>query len=176
MDEFKVRCLVAGIKEPVVMRMGWVQRNHELIERIKRDAGDRKIFVYQSPRTVRSIASALLAPRRAVFNKFVSRHGEYYRIKLGYPPHNDVDSDAPCELDLYGKASIPDAFDVGTVGDLFFGQNGFITAMAEAMDKPFIAMFARAGLESSVHQANHVTPERAFHKKHLATAVYDDMA
>ncbi|MBI4291320.1 MAG: hypothetical protein HY661_07575 [Betaproteobacteria bacterium] len=173
-NDFTMRCRQLGITEPVKLQLKWKVRNHALLERIKRDARGRPIFVYQSARTIRSYASMLLAPRRQAFNKFVAKYHGHYRIKLGHPPHVPEDKDAPCELDMYGKAFILDTFDICTIADLFFGQASFITCMAEALDKPHICMFARAALRSTDTRANTTTPERALAKKHLATVVYDD--
>jgi hypothetical protein len=174
MTDFAMRCRQAGIKEPVELRMDWQVRNPALLDQIKRDAAGRKILVYQCARQVRSEASALLKPRRAVFNKFIADHDDYYRIKIGHPPHVEDDQEAKCELDLFGKAFIHDSFDIGTIGDLLFGQHCFVLCMAEAMNKPYVCMFARAALKSNMPQANTTTPDRCFNKKHLATAIYDD--
>lgn len=173
-DDFTMRCRQVGIKEPVELKLGWRVRNPNLIDRIKRDAAGRRIFLYQCARAIRTPVSALLKPRREAFNAFIAKYRDCYRIKLGHPPHVADDADAPCELNLFGKAFIFDTFDVCTIGDLFFGQASFINCIAEALDKPYITMFARAALASDDYRANSATPERVFAKKHLATAVYDD--
>ena len=174
LSDFVIRCRSAGIKERVELKLDWKVKNQALLDQIKRDARGRKIFIYQCARAIRSPISALLKPRREAFNKFIERHADHYRIKLGHPPHVEDDPGAPCELDLFGKAFIFGTFDVCTIGDIFFGQASFINCIAEALDKPHITMFARAALASPHPRANSATPERVFAKKHLATAVYDD--
>lgn len=175
-SDFAMWCKRVGIDEPVELRINWKIRNAGLLEQIKRDAAGRKIFVYQCSRQLRKPVSELLKPRREAFNAFIARHSDCYRIKLGHPPHVDDDPGAQCELDMFGKAFIFDTFDICTIGDEFFGQASFIGCIAEALDKPHTVMFARAALKSGDFRANTTTPERCFHKKHLATAVYDDGA
>lgn len=172
MDEFKMRCLSAGIREPVELTMRWKVRNSALTKRIKRAAGDRKIFIYQPLKATHNHEQELLRPRREDFIKLIEAHSDYFRVKLGHPPFVPEDSKAPCELDMFGRGFIYDTFDVCTLGDLFFGEPCFIPHAGEAMDRKFIVMFSQRALDSE-NWVRNITPERLFHKKHLATAVYD---
>lgn len=172
-SNFEAACGKAQIKEPVALRLDWKVSRPQLVEQILTKAAGRKIFVYQPPKRPHNPEQELLRPTRKVYNQFVADHADHYRIKLGQAPYVDEDAGAPCELDLFGKASIRDAFDIGTVGDLFFGESCYVPMLGEAMDKRFAVMFTRRALNSDTRVRN-LTPERLFHKKHLGTAVYDE--
>lgn len=173
MDHFQACCLRAEIKEPVELEMRWTVKRPELVEDIKRKAAGKQILLYQSRRVQNNEYQRLMAPRRAAFNRYVEKATGYYRIKLGKSSSIECDTSAPCELDLFDKASIHDAFDIATAADMFFGQDCFLTILAQALNKPFACMFARAALESETWISNY-TPERMIHKKHLCTVLYDD--
>lgn len=175
-DIFQRTCRNTGIAERVELRIDWKVRNTKLLDKIKRDANGRRIFVYQPLKAVNDKKpwSPLTKPRREAFVKVLERHADFYRVKLGHPPSVPEDKDMPCELDLWGRAFIFDTFDVLSIADLCFSQPSFINAAAEALDKNYICMFSRAALNSSYVRVSSTTPESLFHKKHLATAVYDD--
>lgn len=171
-DDFRARCINAGIAEPVALRMGWKLKNTALRDRILREAAGRKIFVYQPLKVTHNPEQELLQPRREAYERFIAAHAGCYRIRIGHPPFVQ-ESSAPYELDLYGKAFIDDTFDVGLIGDIFFSEPCFVNVMAEAMDKQLICMFS-ARARDSESWVRLMTPARVFHKKHLATAVYDE--
>lgn len=172
-DQFTMRCRIAGITGPVPLRLGWTVRNAGLLKRIKRDARGRKVFIYQPRKLVKTSPMALLQPQRKAFNKIVADHKGWFRIKLGHPPFVEDDPDLACELDLFGKGFIKDTFDVCTLGELFFGEPCFLTVMAEALDRKAICLFSRRASQSSGWMSQ-ITPNWQFNKRHLATCVYDD--
>lgn len=171
-SDFSAACANAGIDEPVALEINWPVRNHGLVAQIRREAGGREVLIYQPLKRTRNRDQELLTPRRESFCAFLSRRADCYRVKLGHPPYVVDDPNLPCEMDLCGKGFIYDTFDACSAGDMFFSQNCFINIMAEALGKPYVVMFARAALDSSTW-VSQLTPERAVHKKHLGTAIYD---
>lgn len=171
-DAFTGACLRAGIEWPVPLRMNWTVQNHELLAQIRQLAAGRPIFVFQPVKHSSNWQQELLRPSREPYNAFIAKHQDYFRIKLGHPDYVE-DRGEPCELDLMGKASIKDALDIGTIGDLFFGESCYVPMLGEAMDKRYAIMFTRRALNANDRIRN-MTAERLFHKKHLATAVYDE--
>lgn len=172
-SNFEAACEKAGIAEPVDLRLDWTVKNPDLIERITEQAAGRKIFVYQPLKFARNNEQRLLRPQREPYNRFIANHREHFRIRLGEPPYVDADRSAPCEMDLLGNSTIHDAFDIGTIGDLFFGESCFIPMLGEASGKRFAIMFTRQALKSDGRIRN-VTPARLFHRKELGEAVYDE--
>lgn len=171
-DNFTAACQRAGIEWPVTLAMRWTVKNEELVDRIMGLATGRKILIFQSPKKPDNEQQELLRPGIEAYNAFVADHHEHFRIRLGHSRFVE-DYQEPCELDLLDKTSITEAFDIGTVGDLFFGESCYIPMMGEAMDKRFAIMFTRRALTANDRVAN-FTPERLFHKKHLGLAVYDE--
>lgn len=170
---FSMACKTAGISEPVEFKMDWKVRYPELIDGIRQKAVNKKIFVYQMPRIAKNANQELLTPDRKAFIKIIDEHSDYFRIKMGHPPYVDNGIDAPCEMDMYGKAFIHKSFDIGTIADLLYGQSCFITQMAEAMDKRFICMIPSKAMNSDSWMKYYASPERVCHKRNLMTAVYD---
>ena len=169
---FARRCVGAGIKEPVALRIDWRVRNTGLLDDIRKKAGGRRVFIYQPRKAVKNDAMALLQPERGAFNTFVDGFADHFRVKLGYPPYVEDDAELPCELDLFGKGNVCDTLDVCTLGDAFFSEPSFLTCIAEALDKPAVCMFTRRAMNSDTWVRN-ITPTRIFHKQR-ATAVYDE--
>ncbi len=172
-DEFTFCCRKAGIEETVEWRIDWKVRNKTLLDRIKRSAGDRKIFIYQSLKVPRNGDQAALTPIRESYNSVITAHADFYRIRLGHPPFVMNDTSAPCELDMFGKGFVLDTLDICTIGDLFFGQTCFVPQIAGALGKPSICMFSRRALNSD-RWIKRETPEWCIHKKELTTVLYDE--
>lgn len=171
MDQFEMCCAQAGLVDPVDFKMGWKVRDTPLTREIKRIG--KPILVYQPPKHAKNEEQELVSPRREAFNAFLD-DSKYFRVRIGSPKHVDAKCDAPFDLDLVGKTSIHDAFDIGALGDVFFGEPSFLLVMAEAMDKPVTCMFTRRAQNSGHWRACNATAERIFHKRHLITTVYDE--
>jgi len=172
-DEFTFCCRNAGIEDTVEWRIDWKVRNHALLDRIKRAAGDRKIFIYQPLKVPRNGDQEALTPNPESFNKVIVAHRDYYRIKLGHPPFVMNDQDLPFELDMFGKGFIFDTLDICTIGDLFFGQPCFVPQVAAALGRPSICMFSRRASISD-RWIRRVNPEWCVHKKELTKVMYDE--
>lgn len=171
-DNFTASCARAGLSG-VDLRMDWKVKNPALLSLILDASKGKPILVYQPRKIARNPAQELIRPALNAYNGFIADHHDHFRVRLGQPPYVEMDRSAPCEFDLFGKTSIPDAFDIATIGDLFFGESCYVPMLGEAMDRKYAIMFTRRALNSSDRVAN-MKPSRLFHKKHLATAVYDE--
>lgn len=174
-DLFSMACLQAGITEPVILRMNWQARNHELVDSIRRESRGLPIFVFQPLKVCTNLNERLMRPQAEAFARVVAEHGDHFRVMLGHPAHVQ-DMNLACEMNLVGRTSVTDVFDVGTIGDKFFGEPCYVTVMAEALGKPYACMFSRKGIESGRTFVSNLKPERFFHKPHLATAIFDEEA
>ena len=172
-DEFTYCCRKAGIEETVEWRIDWKVRNQPLLDKIRRDANGRKIFIYQSLKVPRNSDQQELTPKRESYNGVIVAHKDHYRIRLGHPPFVVNDTSAPCELDMFGKGFILDTLDICTIGDLFFGQTSFVPQIAGALGKRSICMFSRRASISD-RWIRRETPEWCIHNKELTTVVYDE--
>lgn len=174
LDQFRRACLKAGFTDTISLRMFWRVRNTALLDNIRKQAKGRRIFIYQPVKASDNPNQELLRPDVATFNAFVDKYKGCFRIKLGDPGFLPAAArDAPCDLDLVGKTSVQDVFDIASIADVIFCEPCYLVVLAEAMDKPFTCMFAKRGLASEVGSVSDVNPQRIFNKPHLATAVYD---
>lgn len=171
MDVFRMACRQAGIDEPVELRMQWQQKNVALVDRIRTAAAGRKIFIYQPHKKVFNRNQALVRPARQAFADYISRASEYFRVRVGHPAFLDEDYGGS-ELDLFGRISVTDLFDIGSISDVVFSEPSALTAMAQAMGKTTVCMFSREGLESGRNYVGNVKPERIFPRPEIAEAVY----
>lgn len=173
-DQFSRACRRAGFMDKIGLSIFWKVRNTALLDSIRRQAKGRRILMYQSIKDFNNPYQELLRPDVKAFNGFVSKCHEFFRIKVGgkgwlAPAYRD----APCDLDLVGRTSVHDVFDIASIADTIFCEPCFLVVLAEAMDKPFTCMFSRRGIESAITTVSDINPQRIFNKPHLATAVYD---
>lgn len=174
LSHFDLICMQARIGERVELRMGWEVRNGELVDRVRIAAAGRPILLYQPRKKPKNPEQELLRPRRDAFNAMINDRSDAFRVKIGHPRFTDDDRRLTFDLDLYGKTTIHDLFDIATVSDGVLSEAPcFLPILAQALDKPFTCMFARAGLASINKRTAGIAP-RMFHKKQLATTVYDD--
>ena len=176
LDRFRLTCLQAQVLEPVELRLGWKVRNQELVDDIKRRADGKRIMLYQPRKVSKDGDQELTRASRAPFKTFVNRQKKAFRVKTGHPLFIQNDDDLNCELDLVGKTTISDLFDIAAVSDFIFGEAAcFLPNLAESLDKPFTCMFSRRGLAAvSRKRVWGIRPEFMIHKKNLATVIYDD--
>ena len=172
-DQFTMACERAGLDPIPPLVMNWRVCNPALVEAVRVAAQGRGIFMFQPPKLVNNAEQEELRPSRSAFERYVDEWRGHFRIKVGHPAFTE-EGNAPCELDLYGKTSIHDVFDLGTIAAMCFGESSFLLIMAEAMDRPFTCMFTRRGLDSDYERVRNVRPDRIFHKQHLASVVYDE--
>lgn len=170
LDLFSRAALRAGLDEVPAFRMGWKVKNRALVERVKGEANGRPVLLFQPLKVAKNDEQRMLRPDKAAFRSLIKSHSKHFRVKVGSPKHCD-NEEIPCELDLFGKTSVSDVFDLGIHADLIVGEPCFLTVMAEAMDKPFVCMFSRVGVESPRIRVNSINP-KMFNKPHLATAIY----
>lgn len=171
MDSFSMACQQAGISEPVELRVDWKVRNPAIVARVKREAGARKILVYQPLKKAVNQNQELARPQQDAFLNALDARADYFRVKLGHP---NLDNAGACELDLFGKTSVTDAIDIATAADLFFGEPCYLFILAQALKKPSVVMFSGRGADSGRHRITNFSPARLFPKPDLTTAIYDD--
>lgn len=176
MGRFRLTCVQAQISEPVELQMAWSATNVSLLKDITSKAAGKRILLYQPRKISKDEDQELTRPLRASFNQYVATRDDCFRIKIGNPVFVNDDLDLPCELNLIGKTSIKEVFDIASISDEIFGESScFLPNLAEAMGRPFVCMFSRrATLAVHRKRAWSMRPEFLIHKKHLATVIYDE--
>jgi hypothetical protein len=177
LNQFKARCATAGITEPVDLRIDWVVQNEVLVNSIRDMAIGRKVFIYQPPKLSKNLEMDLLKPKSFSFARFIAgaKSDEYFRIRMGHSQYVETNGHTNYELDLLDRLKVTDALDVCTIGDVFFGEECYLTHIAEALDRQVICMLSRRAALSK-EWVRHRTLERMFEKRHLASVVYDEAA
>lgn len=169
---FEAGCKRLGFHSPVPLEIAWNASSGKLIHRIKKQSKGRKILIFQPLKNTRGNGErASMRPNDNAYREYIASRSDCFRIQLGWPRYVD-EIRLPCELNLFGKASIKEAFDIGTIADEFFGEHSYIPMMGEAMGKRFIVMFSSRAIASSGRAAN-LNPDRCFHRKDLGEAIYD---
>ncbi len=177
LDRFRLTCLQAQVLGSVELTMAWRAKiDSVVVKQVKEKAAGKPVLLYQPRKISKDDDQELTRPLRAAFNRYLATRGDCFRVKIGSPSFVHDDRDLACDLDLFGKTSIKDVFDIASVSDLIFGEAScFLPNLAEALDKPFVCMFSRRAT-MSIHRKRvwSMRPEFLIHKKHLATVVYDE--
>lgn len=172
-DKFALACLQAGIEEEIELRMGWEVRNPSIVKHVTMYG--KPILVYQPPRKISNDAEAQAQPHRAAFVRFLEgAKRDFIRVKVGHPDFTVDGDDLPVDLDLYGRTSVADVFDLVSASDLVFGENCFLPVAAQAMDRKFVLMMSRRALSSNLNKVRGITPERMIQKLHLGRVLFDE--
>jgi len=172
-DRFIGMCEFAGIFEPVELRIDWKVKNQALLDRVKRSAAGRKLLLYQPQRIARTEEQELLCPRDEALDTYLRSRSDCFRVKMGHPDFVQPGVKYQSELDLMGRLAVTDAIDLAHAADEFCGEHCYLTTMAEALDKPVTCIYSARSLRSETRAKNHA-PERLFHKRLLATVLYDE--
>lgn len=171
LDMFTRECLRAGLGRAVPLQMSWRVTDAAIVERVRSAARGRPVLIYQPLKRAENYEQRLMRPDAEAYRAGLLA-GRYFRVKLGSPASCDDDG-LPCDLDLFGQTSVEQAFDVATIAERIYCEPSYLAILAEAMDKPYTCMFARAGLDAPLTRVSTMRPEFLFHKPHLATAVFD---
>ncbi len=115
---------------------------------------------------------AELLPDRAAFDAATSALDDCFLVQIGkghqiYPLKSD--------LNISGKTSIPDLFDVVSICAGVVAQCSFAVPLAECFDKPLLAIWAHRGLSTGRHQyVSSITPKKILSKP-TSRFVIDDL-
>jgi hypothetical protein len=152
-------------------------QNEVLVKDILNRANGRKVFIYQPPKLSKNREMDLLKPKSFSFASFIAdaKSDECFRIRMGHSQYVEANGYTNYELDLLDRLKVTDAFDVCTIGDVFFGEECYLTHIAEALDRQVICMLSRRAALSK-EWVRHRTLDRMFEKRHLARVVYDEAA
>lgn len=161
---FEMACRQAGIFDPVELRADWSVTDQSLVKMVKQRAAGRPVLVYQPLKAVSGVEQKIAQPRESAYLRWLEK-SDHFRVKIGQ-------GDGLCELDLTGRTTVAQAFDVASAADLIFGEPCYLITLAQAMDKPYACMFARAAQDAVQSRVRNLTPERFLAKP--GAVLYDD--
>lgn len=165
----------AQLDTKIPFEIKWKIHNQPLLDRIKKEAGDKKICIIACPYKPfdRPDNYGLdLRPDWNVFDKIVDYlKGKVFLVRIGkYVREHDTRG---CHLDLVGKTSDTDLMDLGEVVDFGFSQNGFLIPLLESRNKPIFVLYSRKGLNSPDPIICNTKPEKILSKQTSGWAIDD---
>lgn len=165
-------CKSAGVSVP--LRFDWNVRNHALVDDVKARAGGDPIIIVHGGRVPMARTDkfgAELLPMREAFATVLDVFPDCFMVSIGkaeklYPLHVD--------LDLNGSTSVTDLFDLTSICAGIIAQCSFAVPLAEAFDKPLLAVWAAHGMQSNMHPyVKSITPQKVLGKA-TSNFVVDD--
>ncbi len=151
----------------------WELVNTELAERVKIESAGRRVLVISMPHRIfgdrQDDYGQELQPN---WKKFVpilkAAKDTCYIVQIGQG-HIQHRFDG-IDLELTNRTSIFDLMDFGIIGDVFFGQCGFIIPLAEGMNKPLFNIFSANCLTLKDPFLNNITGKKVQSGKRSAWA------
>jgi hypothetical protein len=154
----------AGLPADVPLRIKWTVQNPALVERIRAQAAGRPLILVHGGRVPMERTDgygADLIPRREAFDCALGALGDCYRVRIGKAPHlYPLQVDA----DMNGSTSVADLLDLASVCDGVVAQCSFAVPLAEAFDRPLLAIWAAAGMKSTTTYLRGITPAKVLSK------------
>jgi len=153
----------AGFGPHVPLLIKWQVQNAALVERVRAQAAGRPLILVHGGRVPMERTDgfgAALVPKREAFNCALGALGDCYRVRIGKAPHLYP---LPVDADLRGATSVADLLDLASVCDGMLAQCSFAVPLAEVFDKPLLAIWARAGLQSKTTYLRTITPKKVLH-------------
>lgn len=153
-------CRAARIDDSLPFRFGWRVQNEALVHRLRSRAAKRPIVLVHGGREpfgrMDQFGIELLPDPRG-FEVMLGALRECFLVRIGRGKQfYKVRSD----LDLYGETSVRDVLDLAWSCDGIVAQCSFAVPLAEAFDKPLLALWAARGLASKQRYISNLTPQK----------------
>lgn len=145
-------------------------KNHDLIKNILRNKTNNKkicIIRYIEPRhNNKRIDNLDCDPN--IINRFISEfQKDYYFVGIGTSNYHNI----TCDMDLMGKTSVSDLFDLVFISDLVIAQVGYTVPLCELIHKNNIAIFPQKWQTANPFLKT-ITPNKICGK--YTSCIYDD--
>lgn len=171
-NQFQDMCIAAKLPATIPLRFDWKVMNRRLVDDLRTRAAGRKIIVVHGGRTPMARTDgfgAELLPLKAAFDLVLGELRDCFLVRVGkhalYP--------LAAELDLQDRTTVTDLIDIGQACDGWVAQCSFAVPLAEAFDKPLLAVWAAAGLRAKHGYVKSITPQKILSKS-SSTYVFDD--
>lgn len=168
-------CDAAGIPR-IPFCFTWNIINHALVAHVREQARGRPMVLIHGGRAPMNRTDNFgieLLPEKRAFDQVqeaIYRDVLFVRIGEGKQKYA-MDR---VEVDLWGKTSVSDLLDIGVMCDAIIGPCSFVVPLAEAFDKPLLAIWAAAGMYHARHPyIKSITPQKVLSKP-TSTFIVDD--
>jgi hypothetical protein len=157
-------CRSAGVGD-IPLAFKWEARNSALVTDLRAMAKGKPIVMVHGGRAPMGRTDgfgAELLPKRAAFDAVLDALEGCFTVEVGkgtelYALRADVD--------LNGRTSVSDLFDIAWICDGVIGQCSFVVPLAECFDKPLLAVWASHGMEHTRHSyIKSITPQKVLSK------------
>jgi hypothetical protein len=171
--QFQDCCIGAGIKEHVELRLDWFPTT-SIGDKLL--ATDKPIVCVGLPRAPMGRTDEFgkeILPRAGITQAIIDRlkdRATIVQIGSGDPLHQYKGID----VDLANKTTVAELLDVCHAASGFVGYVSFILAAAEALHKPSIMVWARAGLNAKQEYVRQIAPGKIIEFKDRCSVVFDD--
>jgi hypothetical protein len=166
-------CASAGVDVPLSFQ--WTVKNQAMVEDFRHMAAGKPVVLVHGGRAPMARTDgfgAELLPQRHAFDAALDAlQQDCFLIEVGkgtelYPLRADID--------LNGRTSVHDLFDLAWMCDAVVGQCSFVVPLAECFDKPLLAIWAAHGMQANRHPyIKAITPQKILSKP-TSTFVVDD--
>ena len=168
--------ICASAKVSVPLSFEWTVRNLALVDGLRAEAAGRPIIVVHAGRVPMARTDGFgkeLLPERAAVDAVLEELADCLIVQIGKDGQQYT---LKTEVDLSGRTSITDIFDLAVSVDGFVGQCSFIIPLAEAFDKPLLVVWAAAGMSPARHYYIRAITPRKVLSKQSSRFVVDDWA
>jgi hypothetical protein len=170
--QFRDCCIGAGIKEQVELRLDWIPTT-SIAAKLQTDKPIVCIGLPRAPMGRVDGFGKEILPRHGVTQAIIDRlkgRATIVQIGAGEPLHQYRGID----VDLANKTTVAELLDVCHAASGFIGYVSFVLAIADAMHKPSLMVWARAGLNAKQEYVRQISPSKIIEYKDRCSVVFDD--
>jgi hypothetical protein len=160
----------------IPLRFTWHIINQKLVDQVREQARGRPVVLIHGGRApmnrTDNFGIELLPEKRAFDQVQEAIYRDVLFVRIGEGKQKYAMDRA--EMDLWGKTSVADLLDLAWDCDALIGPCSFVVPLAEAFDKPLLAVWAAGGMHPARHPyLKSITPQKVLAKA-SSSFVIDD--
>lgn len=159
-------CMSARVPSNLPFRISWKVRNPSLIKWVTKLADGKPIVIVHGgriPMGRRDGFGRELLPAKGAFDTVLANLKDCFLVRVG--TNEDQVYELRHHLLMNGSSTVSDLLDLASVCSGVVCQCSFAIPLAEVFDKPVLAIWASAGLQSSTAFIRQITPQKVFSSK-----------
>lgn len=167
-------CKLAGAPLDLPFGFSWTVLNTELVSRVATAAAGRPIVLVHGGRNPMARTDGFgmeLLPRREAFEAVLEAFAGCYLVRIGKKEQEIYP--LPSDEDLNGSTRVSDLLDLAQISQAVVAQCSFAVPLAEAFDKPLLAVWSAKGLAAREPYIRAITPQKVLEKR-TSSFVMDD--
>lgn len=164
----------AKVPPDLPLKFYWNIQNENIVRHVRKAAHGKPIILLNGGRPPMGRTDGYsdeMLPFQEAFLKVLRNMMDCFFVKVGKGPEL---YELPYNIDLSNNTTPGDVLDLAKSSDLLVGQCSFMVPLAEVFDKPFLGVWARAGLNSRNDFIRQCTPSKILAKPATSLWVVDD--